>query len=139
MQKPPPEYLVIELNAALKFQLDALMHTGFGKSYADATMKVIQITYSKLSYGLQAPSTPNIEVDRPVELLEATKNANVKLSKRQKQLMPLINLGLTNNQIASMMNISEHTVKVHLWRLYQKLNTQNRTETVMIARMNGWL
>ena len=139
MQKPQPEYLVIELNPALKFKLDALVRTGFGNSYVNTTINVLQITYAKLSYGLQPPSAPNSEVNRPVELSEATKYANVKLSKRQKQLMPLMNLGLTNNQIASTMNISEHTVKVHLWRLYQKLKTHNRTETIMIARINGWL
>ena len=62
-----------------------------------------------------------------------------KLSKRQKELIPLINMGKSNREIADILNLSEHTVKVHMWRFFKKLKVNNRTRLLYIARMNGWL
>lgn len=45
-----------------------------------------------------------------------------KLSKRQKQLLVLLDKGLSIHDIADNLQISEHTVKVHLWRLFRRLN-----------------
>lgn len=63
----------------------------------------------------------------------------VKLSKRQKQLLPLVDAGLCNEDIASSLGISAHTVKVHLWRLYKKAGIKSRTQLVKFARDNGYL
>jgi DNA-binding CsgD family transcriptional regulator len=47
-----------------------------------------------------------------------------KLSKRQKQLLKLLDDGLSNRDIAEQLGISEHTVKVHLWRLFRRLDVK---------------
>jgi DNA-binding NarL/FixJ family response regulator len=60
-----------------------------------------------------------------------------KLSKRQKELMLMLNEGLSNRDIAARMDISEHTVKVHLWRLFRKLNVNSRTQALAFGRNNG--
>jgi DNA-binding NarL/FixJ family response regulator len=60
-----------------------------------------------------------------------------KLSKRQKELMLMLNEGLSNRDIASRMDISEHTVKVHLWRLFRKLDVNSRTQALAFGRNNG--
>ena len=62
-----------------------------------------------------------------------------KLSKRQKQLIVMLDRGLSNRDIALELDISEHTVKVHLWRLFRRLNVKSRTQTLHFARMNGLL
>jgi DNA-binding NarL/FixJ family response regulator len=46
---------------------------------------------------------------------------DIKLSKRQKQLILMLDRGLSNRDIAAELTISEHTVKVHLWRLFPGL------------------
>ncbi len=50
-----------------------------------------------------------------------------KLSKRQKQLLVMLDKGLSNRDIADSLSISEHTVKVHLWRLFRRLNVKSRS------------
>ncbi|MDO5693953.1 MAG: response regulator transcription factor [Pseudomonadota bacterium] len=62
-----------------------------------------------------------------------------KLSKRQKQLIVMLDEGLSNREIAERLGISEHTVKVHLWRLFRRLGVKSRTQTLHFARMNGLL
>jgi DNA-binding NarL/FixJ family response regulator len=62
-----------------------------------------------------------------------------KLSKRQAQLIVMLDRGLSNREIADELGISEHTVKVHLWRLFRRLGVKSRTQTVHYARTHGLL
>lgn len=62
-----------------------------------------------------------------------------KLSKRQKQLLVLLDKGLSNRDIAESLEISEHTVKVHLWRLFRRLNVKSRSQASHLARTSGLL
>jgi DNA-binding NarL/FixJ family response regulator len=64
--------------------------------------------------------------------------APMKLSKRQKQLLVMMEQGLSNRDIAEQLTISEHTVKVHLWRLFKRMNVKSRTQAVHSARSQGW-
>jgi len=66
-----------------------------------------------------------------------TGDSTRKLSKRQKELMLMLNQGLSNREIAAAMEISEHTVKVHLWRLFRKLDVNSRTQALAFGRANG--
>lgn len=62
-----------------------------------------------------------------------------KLSKRQKQLLNLLDKGMSNRDIAESLQISEHTVKVHLWRLFRRLNVKSRSQAGHLARTQGLL
>ena len=62
-----------------------------------------------------------------------------KLSKRQKQLLILLDKGQSNHDIAETLQISEHTVKVHLWRLFRRLNVKSRSQASHLARTQGLL
>ena len=64
---------------------------------------------------------------------------DIKLSKRQKQLILMLDRGLSNRDIAAELNISEHTVKVHLWRLFRRFGVKSRTQTLHFARTHGLL
>ena len=64
---------------------------------------------------------------------------DTKLSKRQKQLILMLDRGLSNRDIAAELSISEHTVKVHLWRLFRRLGVKSRTQTLHFARTHGLL
>ena len=65
--------------------------------------------------------------------------ANSKLSKRQTQLIAMLDQGMSNRDIATELDISEHTVKVHLWRLFRRLGVKSRTQALHHARTNGLL
>ena len=70
---------------------------------------------------------------------EEADGAPTKLSKRQKQLILMLDQGLSNRDIAEALGISEHTVKVHLWRLFKRIGVNSRTQMLHYARVNGLL
>lgn len=70
---------------------------------------------------------------------ELSSEGLIKLSKRQKQLLTLVDAGLSNDDIATRLDISAHTVKVHLWRFYKKLGISSRTQLIKFSRDNGYL
>lgn len=50
----------------------------------------------------------------------------VGLTRREQQLIPLIDQGLTNKEIAQQLNLSEQTVKNHVHRILHKVGVENR-------------
>lgn len=57
----------------------------------------------------------------------------VKLSERETSIIKLVGEGYRNKEVASLLCISEQTVKTHLNRIFRKLNVTNRAE--LIGRM----
>jgi len=92
-------------------------------------------------------STPSNEIGEALKGLFAAESGyeetiplgDTKLSKRQKQLIIMLDRGLGNREIAEELDISEHTVKVHLWRLFRRLGVKSRTQTLHFARTHGLL
>jgi DNA-binding NarL/FixJ family response regulator len=60
------------------------------------------------------------------------------LTFRQQQLVCLVAKGLTNKEIASRLNISEHTVKNHLRRIMKRADAENRSQAVEAIRSHGY-
>ncbi len=54
------------------------------------------------------------------------------LSRRQKQVLGLVVLGLSNGEIAAKLHLSEHTVKCHLYASFRKLDVNSRDEAVSL-------
>jgi two-component system, NarL family, response regulator DevR len=59
------------------------------------------------------------------------------LSRREQELVGLIQQGLTNKEIASRLNLSEQTVKNHVHRMLRKLGAQDRLSIVEVCRNEG--
>lgn len=66
-------------------------------------------------------------------------NSEIKdlLTTRELQVLELITTGITNNEIASALVISEGTVKNHLKSILEKLHLRNRTEAAVYAVRRG--
>lgn len=60
----------------------------------------------------------------------------VTLTKRERQLVNLLAQGLKNKEIASMLFISEGTVKVYLSRLFHKVGVKDRFELALYGLKN---
>jgi DNA-binding NarL/FixJ family response regulator len=52
----------------------------------------------------------------------------LRLTRREQQLIPLIDRGLTNKEIANELNLSEQTIKSHIHRILRKAGVGNRVE-----------
>ena len=59
------------------------------------------------------------------------------LSARELQVLTLIARGLSNQQIADALVISEHTVKTHVTHILEKLDLRDRTQAVVAAYEAG--
>jgi DNA-binding NarL/FixJ family response regulator len=59
------------------------------------------------------------------------------LTQRQRQLMSLVAMGLSNKEIAANLNLSEFTVKNHIYRVMKQVDAQNRHEAVNLIRAGG--
>lgn len=55
------------------------------------------------------------------------------LTPREEQVVALVADGLANRQIAGELNLSEHTVKKYLFRIFDKLGISSRVELVLYA------
>lgn len=59
------------------------------------------------------------------------------LSRREQQLVVLIEQGLTNKEMASRLNLSEQTVKNHVHRILRKLKAPDRLAIAEVCRNEG--
>ncbi len=53
------------------------------------------------------------------------------LTRREDEVCSLVAEGLKNREIAKLLNLSEHTVKNHLFRVFERLGISSRTELIL--------
>jgi two-component system nitrate/nitrite response regulator NarL len=56
------------------------------------------------------------------------------LTQRQRELMSLVAMGLSNKEIAANLNLSEFTVKNHIYRVMKQVDAQTRHEAATLIR-----
>lgn len=59
------------------------------------------------------------------------------LSKREREVLELISVGMSNLEIGTTLQITEGTVKSHMNNILSKLNVSDRTQAVMVALKRG--
>ena len=128
LKKIYPDVPVLVLTAAPASDYEDLAMEAGADAFVEKSAGATEITNM-----LKAFLTPELEVDAD------TPTTVGKFSKRQKQLLLLLDKGLSNRDIAENLQISEHTVKVHLWRLFRRLNVKSRSQASHLARTQGLL
>ena len=61
---------------------------------------------------------------------ETTTDAAAVLSPREKEVLTLLSKGLLYKEIADKLGIGFGTVRQHLYKVYEKLHVQNKTEAI---------
>jgi two-component system, NarL family, response regulator LiaR len=61
----------------------------------------------------------------------------VELTEREIEILKLLIQGLSNPEIATLLFISQSTVKTHLRSLYKKLNVEHRVQAAVIGVQQG--
>jgi len=72
-------------------------------------------------------------VSRPKSTDVTDSHGRPLLTAREQQVLHLLADGLSNFELATVLRLSEHTVKNHLFRIYDKLGVSNRMEAVLYA------
>jgi LuxR family transcriptional regulator, maltose regulon positive regulatory protein len=86
----------------------------------------------------QFDAEPYVVTD-PQEKAFTVGNLVEPLSQRELEVLQLVALGRTNQEIAEHLIVSRGTVKTHTHSIYRKLDVANRTEAVLRARQLGIL
>lgn len=63
---------------------------------------------------------------QPSSLPNTRARTQLGLTRREQQLVPLIDQGMTNKEIGNQLNISEQTVKNHVHRILRKVGAEDR-------------
>ena len=67
----------------------------------------------------------------------ALANAEVQLTPRESQVLRLIAMGLSNQEIADSLEISVETVKEHVQNILRKMSLNDRTQAAVWAIRHG--
>ena len=100
-------------------------------SAPEVTISAIQLV---LAGGVYIPPHVLKPQTDTTELNEKSNDYNSinRLSKRQKQVLDLLSLGKSNQNIADDLGLTIPTIKMHVSAIFKKLNVKNRTEAVSI-------
>jgi DNA-binding NarL/FixJ family response regulator len=94
----------------------------------------------------------NLENDRAIEQINTPKITyteavsttidehllgNLGISKREYEVLTLLGTGMSNQEIADRLFISQNTVKTHTSRLFEKLAVKNRTHAILKSKELG--
>lgn len=121
---------------------------GFCRIFVDEGEPMANLLYEALSRGIASEFARQLLAIFPVE--ESTETNALKpqnpddelieaLSEREIEVLQLINNGFTNQDIATKLFLSLHTVKAHIRNIYSKLNVHNRTQAIAKAKVLGIL
>jgi DNA-binding NarL/FixJ family response regulator len=68
------------------------------------------------------------------EFTPSVRKMGLRLTPRQQDLLSMVARGLTNKEIASLLNLAEQTVKNHLHRMFRKVGANDRSELIETIR-----
>ncbi len=94
---------------------------------------------AELAAAVVAVGTGLTVVDPQLEARSTIEDDRVALTEREREVLALVAVGLTNRAIALQLGISEHTSKFHVGAVLGKLGAQSRAEAVSVAVRLGLL
>lgn len=89
----------------------------------------------------EAPMTRELafRILKELSPMSANKTQASPLTNREREILGLVAKGLSNKDISSKLDISEHTVKNHLKNILHKLHMENRVQLARYAYEQGWM
>jgi DNA-binding NarL/FixJ family response regulator len=76
-------------------------------------------------------------IDSEMNDIAGKKDGLEELTSMQLKVLLLLKEGKPSKEMASMMSVTEATIKAHLTEIFRKLNVRNRTQAVVVAREMG--
>ena len=91
------------------------------------------LAQQKPGQGAEPPAQPALSP------LPAEDASTFRMTRRYQEIVLLAMQGHTNARIAQVLGVSEQTVKVHSWRMYQALGVKSRLQAIHKLRTLGYL
>ncbi len=132
--------LVLAQDGRMRRDLEKLPLRAWGLLSQDATAEELAAGLRALAQGLWVADPLLMKAGLPLLWAEDSKDdPGEPLTERESQVLQLLARGLANKQIASVLGISEHTVKFHVSSIYSRLGVTNRAEAVRRGIQQGWV
>jgi LuxR family maltose regulon positive regulatory protein len=121
---------------------------GYVRVFVDEGIPMARLLYEALSHGVEPEHTRRLLAAFPVAESRQTPPSQLggrksewvePLSAREHEVLQLIAEGLTNQDVATRLYLSPHTVKVHTRNIFTKLAVKNRTQAVARGKALGIL
>jgi DNA-binding CsgD family transcriptional regulator len=127
---------IVAFGTAATIQLAAANGTGVHGGVGDAAALVLFLVVALLG----ASSVAGRSRRNGAELVAAGTGTLVEpLTDREREILGLLAIGLSNREIAERLVVSENTIKTHLEHLYGKLEVPSRLRAIARARELGLL
>ena len=70
-------------------------------------------------------------VSIPKDLSNQSNDGGNALSRRETEVLRMLSLGLTNDQIAGKLFVSTHTIRTHVYNIFKKIGVMNRVQATL--------
>jgi DNA-binding NarL/FixJ family response regulator len=115
--------------------IDAIHAGALGYLSKSAEREELVATIRRVHAG--QPSLPPEITSNLLQGLRQPADASSELTPREQEILSLVARGLTNQQIAETIHISEATVRTHMSHILRKLDASNRVEAALWALRHG--
>jgi DNA-binding NarL/FixJ family response regulator len=134
---PAPRVIVVTMHDEPRLVRELI---GMGASAYLVKSATMEQLHEAVHNAARSPMGPDegVVVVAPRGLLEEREGPDG-VSGRELEVLLLVARGMSNNQVAASLHISEATVKRHLANLYPKIGVSSRGEAVRIALSKGWI
>lgn len=92
---------------------------------------------NKEKYPLEGQNTEGVHQKENLITIDENALENLGISKREYEVLALLGTGMSNQEIADALFISQNTVKTHTSRLFEKLDVKNRTQAILKSKELG--
>jgi DNA-binding CsgD family transcriptional regulator len=93
---------------------------------------------NKEKYPINSSNTEGATINEKVVIpIDEKALENLGISKREYEVLALLGTGMSNQEIADTLFISQNTVKTHTSRLFEKLDVKNRTHAILKSKELG--
>ncbi len=124
--------LALALMILLQLSKYSLFLRGFSNEWSVTLFAILFLAFGY--FASRAISKPKIEFkEAPIEI-DKKRISDLGISSREYEVLQLISSGMSNQEIAQKLFISESTVKTHVSNLLMKLDAKRRTQAVTNAK-----
>jgi DNA-binding NarL/FixJ family response regulator len=127
----PINFLPMDLNIQSWLTIVRLLLTGYPFAPPELAKAFCDVSTTPPVGEQVAASKPNPTASHDPDPARSSGAVNGKLTPRETEVLSLMALGLQNKHIAGRLDLSEHTVKLHVHKVISKLGAANRTDAAI--------
>ena len=124
--------LALALLLLLQLSKYSLFLKGFSNEWAVTLFAILFLGFGY--FASRAIAKPKIKFKEAPSKIDENKIAELRITGREYEVLQLISSGMSNQEIAQNLFISESTVKTHVSNLLMKLDAKRRTQAIINAK-----